>query len=141
MSETHSKKVAVLFGGNSAEREVSLRSGAAVTAGLQRAGINAHGLDTASYDVHQLATDGFTHAFIALHGRGGEDGVMQGALEQLAIPYTGSRVLGAALAMDKIIPNKYGRLRGCQPRYIASLQPVILHPKLQKRLCSNSVHL
>lgn len=112
MSETRSKKVAVLFGGNSAEREVSLRSGAAVAAGLQRAGINAHGLDTASYDVHQLATDGFTHAFIALHGRGGEDGVMQGALEQLAIPYTGSRVLGAALAMDKIRTKQIWQAQG-----------------------------
>lgn len=102
MSEVISKKVAVLFGGVSAEREVSLKSGAAVTSGLQRAGIDAHGLDTADYDVAQLDKDGFTHAFIALHGRGGEDGSMQGALEQLGIPYTGSRVLGAALAMDKI---------------------------------------
>jgi D-alanine-D-alanine ligase len=112
MSETNSKKVAVLFGGHSAEREVSLRSGAAVTAGLQRAGINAHGLDTATYDVHQLITDGYTHAFIALHGRGGEDGVMQGALEQLAIPYTGSRVLGAALAMDKIRTKQIWQAQG-----------------------------
>ncbi len=102
MSEVLNKKVAVLFGGASAEREVSLKSGAAVTSGLQRAGIDAHGLDTADYNVASLRKDGFTHAFIALHGRGGEDGSMQGALEQLGIPYTGSRVLGAALAMDKI---------------------------------------
>lgn len=101
MSEVSSRKVAVLFGGSSAEREISLKSGAAVTTGLQRAGIDAHGLDTSDYDVSQLHKDGFTHAFIALHGRGGEDGSMQGALEQLGIPYTGSRVLGAALAMDK----------------------------------------
>jgi len=112
MSATSTKKVAVLFGGNSAEREVSLKSGAAVTAGLQRAGVDAHALDTAEYDVNQLKGDGFTHAFIALHGRGGEDGVMQGALEQLAIPYTGSRVLGAALAMDKIRTKQIWQAQG-----------------------------
>ncbi|MFT5806760.1 MAG: D-alanine-D-alanine ligase [Moritella dasanensis] len=112
MSTTNTKKVAVLFGGHSAEREVSLKSGAAVTAGLQRAGVDAHALDTAEYDVHQLGRDGFTHAFIALHGRGGEDGVMQGALELLAIPYTGSRVLGAALAMDKIRTKQIWQSQG-----------------------------
>ncbi|MDX2319519.1 MAG: D-alanine--D-alanine ligase [Moritella sp.] len=112
MSATNTKKVAVLFGGNSAEREVSLKSGAAVTAGLQRAGVDAHALDTAEYDVHQLGRDGFTHAFIALHGRGGEDGVMQGALELLGIPYTGSRVLGAALAMDKIRTKQIWQSQG-----------------------------
>lgn len=112
MNATNSKKVAVLFGGHSAEREVSLKSGAAVTAGLQRAGVDAHALDTAEYDVHQLGRDGFTHAFIALHGRGGEDGVMQGALELLGIPYTGSRVLGAALAMDKIRTKQIWQSQG-----------------------------
>lgn len=95
-------KVAVLFGGHSAEREVSLRSGAAVLAGLQRAGVNAHGIDTQSYALAQLTEDGFERAFIVVHGRGGEDGTLQGALEHLGLPYTGSRVLGSALAMDKI---------------------------------------
>lgn len=112
MSATSTKKVAVLFGGHSAEREVSLKSGTAVTAGLQRAGVDAHALDTAEYDVHQLGRDGFTHAFIALHGRGGEDGVMQGALELLGVPYTGSRVLGAALAMDKIRTKQIWQSQG-----------------------------
>lgn len=95
-------KVAVLFGGHAAERDVSLRSGAAVLAGLQRAGVDAHGIDTQGYPLAQLTADGFERAFIVVHGRGGEDGALQGALEHLGLPYTGSRVLGAALAMDKI---------------------------------------
>lgn len=95
-------KVAVLFGGHAAEREVSLRSGAAVLAGLQNAGVDAHGIDTQSYPLAQLKADGFERAFIVVHGRGGEDGALQGALEHLGLPYTGSRVLGSALAMDKI---------------------------------------
>lgn len=95
-------KVAVLFGGHSAEREVSLRSGAAVLAGLIRAGVDAHGIDTRDYPLARLKDDGFERAFIIVHGRGGEDGTLQGALDHLGLPYTGSRVLGAALAMDKI---------------------------------------
>jgi D-alanine-D-alanine ligase len=95
------KKIAVLYGGDSAEREVSLNSGQAVVAGLQRAGVNAELIDTQDYDLHKLVEQGFDRAFIALHGRGGEDGTIQGALEFLGIPYTGSGVLGSALAMDK----------------------------------------
>lgn len=95
-------KVAVLYGGHAAEREVSLRSGAAVLAGLQRAGVDAHGIDTQDYPLARLLEDGFERAFIVVHGRGGEDGALQGALEHLGLPYTGSRVLGSALAMDKI---------------------------------------
>ncbi|WP_026957927.1 D-alanine--D-alanine ligase [Aliagarivorans taiwanensis] len=95
-------KVAVLFGGDSAEREVSLNSGKAVLSGLQRAGIDAHGVDTQGFELGELKQQGFERAFIALHGRGGEDGTLQGALEYLGIPYTGSGVLGSALAMDKI---------------------------------------
>ncbi|MBM7455489.1 D-alanine-D-alanine ligase [Oceanisphaera litoralis] len=94
-------KVAVLFGGHSAEREVSLRSGAAVLAGLQRAGVDAHGMDPRDTPLARLKEDAFDRAFIVVHGRGGEDGTLQGALEHLGVPYTGSRVLGAALAMDK----------------------------------------
>ncbi|WP_019935008.1 D-alanine--D-alanine ligase [Oceanimonas smirnovii] len=105
-------KVAVLFGGRSAEREVSLRSGAAVLAGLQRAGVNAHGIDTRDYPLAQLKQDGFDRAFIVVHGRGGEDGTLQGALEHMGIPYTGSRVLGAALAMDKIRTKQVWRAMG-----------------------------
>lgn len=95
-------KVAVLYGGHAAEREVSLRSGAAVLAGLQRAGVDAHGIDTKDYPLARLLEEGFERAFIVVHGRGGEDGALQGALEHLGLPYTGSRVLGSALAMDKI---------------------------------------
>ncbi len=92
-------KVAVLFGGRSAEREVSLKSGAAVLAALQRSGVDAHAFDPAQRDLGELR--GFDRAFIALHGRYGEDGTIQGALEWLGIPYTGSGVLASALAMDK----------------------------------------
>ncbi|MCC4264951.1 D-alanine--D-alanine ligase [Oceanimonas baumannii] len=105
-------KVAVLFGGRSAEREVSLRSGAAVLAGLQRAGVNAHGIDTRDYPLARLKDEGFERAFIVVHGRGGEDGTLQGALEHLGLPYTGSRVLGAALAMDKIRTKQVWRTMG-----------------------------
>jgi len=94
-------KVAVLMGGDSAEREVSLRSGAAVLAALQRRGVDAHGLDAGADVLRRLDSEGFDRAFIILHGRGGEDGVIQGALERLGMPYTGSGVLGSALGMDK----------------------------------------
>ncbi|MCB5228090.1 D-alanine--D-alanine ligase [Alishewanella sp. 16-MA] len=92
-------KVAVMFGGSSAEREVSLRSGKAVLASLLDAGVNAFAFDPQQEDLSSLDAD---KVFIVLHGRGGEDGVMQGALEQRGLPYTGSGVLGSALAMDKI---------------------------------------
>jgi D-alanine-D-alanine ligase len=94
-------KVAVLFGGKSAEREVSLKSGAAVLAALQRSGVDAHAFDPAERNLQELQDQGFDRAFIALHGRFGEDGTVQGALELLGIPYTGSGVLASALGMDK----------------------------------------
>ena len=94
-------KVAVLFGGSSAEREVSLMSGSAVLAALQAAGVDAHAFDPAERDLHILKEEGFDRAFIALHGRGGEDGTVQGALELMGIPYTGSGVMASALSMDK----------------------------------------
>jgi D-alanine-D-alanine ligase len=94
-------KVAVLLGGRSAEREVSLMSGGAVLEALRRAGVEAHPFDPAERDLFELKREGFARAFIALHGRGGEDGTLQGALEWLRIPYTGSGVLASALAMDK----------------------------------------
>lgn len=97
-----SDKVAVLLGGTSAEREVSLQSGQAVLAGLREAGIEAHPIDPKTYDVTRLKQDGFNKVFIALHGRGGEDGTLQGVLEFLAIPYTGSGVMASALTMDKV---------------------------------------
>lgn len=92
-------KVAVLFGGSSAEREVSLNSGARVLAALQRQGVDAHPFDPAERSLDALAA--FDRAFIALHGRHGEDGTIQGALELMGIPYTGSGVLASALGMDK----------------------------------------
>lgn len=94
-------RVAVLYGGASAEREVSLESGAGVLAALGRLGVDAHGIDRGEDVIERLASGGFDRAFIILHGRGGEDGTIQGALESLGLPYTGSGVLGSALAMDK----------------------------------------
>ena len=94
-------KVAVLFGGSSAERDVSLMSGKAVLEALQRAGVDAHAFDPAERDLHILKEEGFDRAFIVLHGRGGEDGTVQGALELMGIPYTGSGVMASALSMDK----------------------------------------
>lgn len=95
-------KVAVLMGGSSGEREISLLSGAAVLAALQGAGVDAHGFDPSQRELFDLRREGFARAFIALHGRGGEDGTVQGALEVMGIPYTGSGVMGSALAMDKV---------------------------------------
>lgn len=94
-------KVGVLFGGRSAEREVSLMSGNGVLKALQSRGVDAHAFDPATQSLGDLAAAGFKRVFIALHGRYGEDGTIQGALEMLGIPYTGSGVLASALAMDK----------------------------------------
>ncbi len=94
-------KVAVLMGGQSAEREVSLRSGQAVLAALLRQGVDAYAVDVGADVMAQLADAEFDRAFVALHGRGGEDGVIQGALETVGLPYTGSGVSGSALGMDK----------------------------------------
>lgn len=106
-------RVAVLLGGTSAEREVSLQSGAAVLAALKAAGVDAQAVDPADGDLHaRLVGGGFARAFIALHGRGGEDGVMQGMLESLSLPYTGSGVLGSALGMDKLRTKQIWRSAG-----------------------------
>ncbi len=94
-------KVAVLYGGASAERAISLKSGAAVLASLQKTGVDAVGIDAGADVIAHLVADGIERCFIALHGRGGEDGTLQGALEVAGIPYTGSGVLASALAMDK----------------------------------------
>ena len=95
-------KVAVLMGGWSAERAVSLVSGQAVLRGLQVRGVDAHGIDVDRGILKVLADGGFDRAFIVLHGRGGEDGVVQGALDLLGLPYTGNGVLASALGMDKL---------------------------------------
>ena len=94
-------KVAVLMGGKSAEREISLLSGTAVLEALRRQGVDAHRFDPAERPLEDLKREGFARAHIALHGRFGEDGTVQGALELMGIPYTGSGVMASALAMDK----------------------------------------
>jgi D-alanine-D-alanine ligase len=94
-------KVAVLMGGKSAEREVSLMSGNGVLKALRAKGVDAHAFDPAQRDLFDLKREGYQHCFIALHGRGGEDGTIQGALEFLGLPYTGSGVMGSAIGMDK----------------------------------------
>ena len=90
-------KVAVLMGGVSAERDVSLNSGAAVLKGLIEKGIDAHAVDANPNNIGQLIDNGFDRAFVVLHGRWGEDGVVQGALQAVGLPYTGSGVLGLSL--------------------------------------------
>ena len=101
MSAKRMGRVAVLMGGPSAEREISLISGKAVLAALQGKGVDAHAFDPAERELFDLKREGFKRAFIALHGRFGEDGTVQGALEVMRIPYTGSGVMGSALSMDK----------------------------------------
>jgi len=112
-------KVGVLYGGRSAEREVSLMSGEGVCAALQSAGIDAHLFDTGTQTLAQLAEAGFARVFIALHGRYGEDGTLQGALELLGIAYTGSGMLASALAMDKIMTKRVWLQAGLPtPEYV-----------------------
>lgn len=103
-------RVAVLMGGTSAEREISLRSGAECLAALQAKGVDAEAFDPAGRDLAEIRA--YDRAFIALHGPGGEDGAMQGALEALGVPYTGSGVLGSALGMDKLRSKQIWRAIG-----------------------------
>jgi D-alanine-D-alanine ligase len=95
-------RVAVLFGGTSSEREISLKSGNACLAALLKRGVDAHGFDPKEKPLTELLTRKFDRVFIALHGPGGEDGTLQGALEFLGLPYTGSGVMGSAIGMDKL---------------------------------------
>jgi D-alanine-D-alanine ligase len=99
-------KVAVLMGGMSAEREVSLMSGSGVLKALRSRGVDAHAFDPAERDLSELKKDGFERCFIALHGRFGEDGTVQGALELLGIPYTGSGVMASSMAIDKVMTKR-----------------------------------
>jgi D-alanine-D-alanine ligase len=105
-------KTAVLFGGSSAEREVSLMSGQGVLAALTSCGVDAHAFDPAQRDLSELKKEGFDRCFIALHGRQGEDGTVQGALELLGIPYTGSGVMASSVAIDKIMTKRIWRFEG-----------------------------
>ena len=111
-------KVAVLMGGQSAEREVSLKSGQGVLAALRARGVDAHAFDPASLPMDELKKQGFTRCFIALHGRYGEDGTVQGALELLGIPYTGAGVMASSMAIDKVMTKRVWLAEGLPtPRY------------------------
>jgi len=112
-------KVAVLMGGTSAEREISLLSGNGVLKALQSQGVDAHAFDPAHRELAELKRDGFARCFIALHGRHGEDGTVQGALELLGIPYTGSGVMASAIAMDKVMTKRVWIAEGLPtPKYV-----------------------
>lgn len=112
-------KVAVLCGGTSAEREISLMSGSGVLAALRSQGVDAHAFDPAERDLVELRRDGFVRCFVALHGRHGEDGSVQGALELLGIPYTGSGVMASAIAMDKVMTKRLWLAEGLPtPRFV-----------------------
>ena len=115
-------KVAVLLGGASAEREISLLSGNGVLQALRSKGIDAHAFDPAERELSELKTEGFKRCFIALHGRFGEDGTVQGALELLGIPYTGSGVMASSIAIDKVMTKRVWIAEG-----IATPQYKVLH--------------
>lgn len=111
-------RVAVLMGGISAEREISLKSGRAILSSLQRSGIDAFGVDVDDHVIEKLVSAEFDVAFIALHGRGGEDGCIQGALEWLKKPYTGSGVMASAIGMDKYKTKQIWSMEGLYtPKY------------------------
>ncbi|MEO8858067.1 MAG: D-alanine--D-alanine ligase [Burkholderiaceae bacterium] len=111
-------KVAVLMGGASAEREISLMSGQGVLQALRDGGVDAQAFDPAQHDLYELKAQGVQRCFIALHGRFGEDGTVQGALELLGIPYTGSGVMASAIAIDKVMTKRVWLAEGLPtPRY------------------------
>jgi D-alanine-D-alanine ligase len=112
-------KVAVLMGGDSAERDISLMSGQGVLEALRSRGVDAHAFDPAERSLWSLRDEGFSRAFIALHGRHGEDGCVQGALEWLHLPYTGSGVMASAIAMDKVMTKRVWLAEGLPtPRWV-----------------------
>jgi D-alanine-D-alanine ligase len=105
-------RVAVLFGGDSSEREISLLSGNAVLAALKRSKVDAHAFDPRDKPLTMLLEERFDRVWIALHGPGGEDGTLQGALEYLGVPYTGSGVMGSAIGMDKLRTKRLAQASG-----------------------------
>jgi D-alanine-D-alanine ligase len=126
-------KTAVLLGGDSSEREISLISGKAVLAALKRRGVDAHAFDPKERPLAELQSAGFARAFIILHGPGGEDGTMQGALEWLGVPYTGSGVLASALTMDKLKTKRVVVGAGyAAPEYAVLSSPADLPGALQQ---------
>jgi D-alanine-D-alanine ligase len=133
LSSAEFGKVAVLLGGDSTEREISLLSGNAVLAALLRRGVNAHAFDPKARPVQNLVSEGFDRVWIALHGPGGEDGTMQGALEWLGVPYTGSGVLASALTMDKLKTKRVVVGAGyAAPEYAVLSSPADLQRALQR---------
>lgn len=127
-------KVAVLMGGASAEREISLLSGNGVLKALRSKGVDAHAFDPAERELSELKTEGFKRCFIALHGRFGEDGTVQGALELLGIPYTGSGVMASSIAIDKVMTKRVWIAEG-----IATPQYKVLHQGSFERHEANEV--
>jgi D-alanine-D-alanine ligase len=127
-------KVGVLFGGRSAEREVSLMSGSGVLKALQSKGIDAHAFDPGKQSIAELAAQKFDRVFIALHGRYGEDGTLQGALEQLGIPYTGSKVMASAIAMDKVMTKRVWLAAGLPTPRFAVLDAHATSPEELRKL-------
>lgn len=123
MSRAEFGKVAVMMGGHSAEREVSLKSGQAILNALQAQGIEAVAFDPAQQPLQALLEQNIDRVFIALHGRGGEDGSMQGALQTLGLPYTGSGILGCALAMDKVRTKQIWQAMGLPVADSVSVSP------------------
>jgi D-alanine-D-alanine ligase len=112
-------KVAVLMGGSSAERQISLLSGQGVLGALRSQGVDAMAFDPAERGLHELRAEGVQRCFIALHGRHGEDGTLQGALELLGLPYTGSGVMASAIAMDKVMTKRVWLAEGLStPRFV-----------------------
>jgi len=119
MNDLNLGKVAVLMGGQSAEREVSLMSGQGVLQALRSSGVDAYAFDPAERDLGELKREGFDRCFIALHGRFGEDGTVQGALELMGLPYTGSGVMASSIAMDKTMTKRVWLAEGLPtPRYV-----------------------
>ena len=114
------------MGGPSAEREISLISGKAVLGALREKAVDAHAFDPAERELFDLKREGFQRVFIALHGRFGEDGTVQGALELLGIPYTGSGVLASALAMNKAKAKEVFRLNNLPT---ARVDDILIHPR------------
>ena len=133
-------KVAVLLGGRSAEREISLRSGNGVLRALRSQGVDAHPFDPAERELAELKREGFDRCFVALHGRYGEDGTVQGALELLGIPYTGSGVMASSVGMDKVMTKRIWLHENLPtPRYLQRPARALRDPAAQQALAEQAV--